>query len=683
MCGICGIWNRDGRPIDLAALGAMTSALRHRGPDDEGYLLVDTRSGRAVLCGGENTAPELALQPLSRYMGEPFDLALGFRRLSILDLSPAGHQPMSSRDGRYWVVFNGEVYNYLELRGTLSGMGYSFKTGCDTEVILAAYDAWGPDCLRRFNGMWGLAIWDNRERRLFVSRDRLGVKPFYVAEGGEGNQFAFASEIKGLIASGLEPFRPSQTAIARFIAQGGYLSHLAGETFFEGVREFPAAHYSLISADSACERRFWSLPPRSEESHTFSGAATVFRQYSELFTDSVRLRLRADVPVGTCLSGGLDSSSIVATAGRLMQSEHAVSLERLGDHQQTFSAIYDTEGRWNERVYIDRVVDATRAAGNYVYPTADRLWADLERLVWHQDEPFQSTSIFAQWCVMSLAHERGVTVLLDGQGADEVLGGYRPYAILLGELLRSARLLRAVRELHSIHDVSGSAPLKLLARAVGWQLPRPLITLLRESRVKAAVSSSGLLPEVEQSLFAAHTEGAGEPYLAHRNLHDHLARITLEDSLPNLLRHEDRNSMAFSIESRVPFLDYRLVEYAFTQAAPYRLHKGWTKWIQRKAVQKLLPSEVVWRRDKVGFETPEQQWFREGREHILSILNEETSAGDYLDMAAVRREAPTLLDKGETGKVWRWVNLVVWLRCFEQTSRKQVAPESAPLIRLR
>jgi asparagine synthase (glutamine-hydrolysing) len=641
--------------------------LRHRGPDDEGYLLADTRSGRVVLCGGEATNPELGLPWLDHFAGERFDLALAFRRLSILDLSPAGHQPMASHDGRLWMIFNGEVYNYVELRRELAGLGHEFRTGTDSEVILAAYSQWGPDCLSRFNGMWALAIWDASKRQLFLARDRFGIKPLYTVD--EGGTFAFGSEIKALLASGASPFRPSRLAIAAYIAQGRSPSHLQGETFFEGVRSLPAAHSALISNEAISYRRYWSLPLEGRRQQGEGNSSTQYsiRDYQELFTDAVRVHLRADVPVGTCLSGGVDSSSIVAVAGKLMQTEHAVSLERLGEHQQTFSAVYDAEGPWNERQYIEKVIARTGAAGNCIQPTGERLWDDLERLVWHQDEPFRSTSIFAQWCVMDLAHRRGVTVLLDGQGADEVLGGYRPYSVRVAELLRAGRLLRAVELARDARRVAGVNPVSTLGKAMAVQLPAPLLKRLRSARVKQAAGASGLQPDVEDALLTA-TEEEAEPYVDQRSLSRHLARL-IDESLPDLLRYEDRNSMAFSIEARVPFLDYRLVEYAFTQAAPLRIHKGWTKWVQRIAVRDLLPKEIVWRRDKVGFETPEVQWLRDGRKQIMDILHADETGSEYLDLGAVRRQVPTLLDQpGGPARVWRWVNLVTWLRCFSSLS---------------
>lgn len=661
MCGIFGIWHHDGKPLDLLALKRATTVLAHRGPDDEGYLLVNTRSGRAELCGGESTVPQLGLPRLEEFLGAHFDMAFGFRRLSILDLSPAGHQPMRSPDGRYWLVYNGEVYNYLELRAELASKGHHFRTDCDTEVLLAAYAEWGPACLSRLNGMWAFAIWDNIERRLFIARDRFGVKPFYIAHI-PGQAFTFASEIKALLAANAVPFHPSPSAVAAYVAQGRSPSHLKGDTFFEGVTSLPAAHYALVSEGGCAPQRYWALPGQELEPPLHQAQ----QRYADLFTDSVRLRLRADVAVGTCLSGGVDSSSIVATTARLMRTEHAVSLERLGERQQTFSAVYDTDGPWNERRYIDLVLSHTGAGGNYVWPSGERLWDDLERLVWHQDEPFQSTSIFAQWCVMRQAKELGATVLLDGQGADEVLGGYRPFSIWLGELLRAGRVRQALQSSSDIHAVTGLSVTRLLARATALQLPGGLLTQARHKRLRHAASTSGLREELGHEWLATQQKD-NNFYANQRNLTSHLAHL-IEESLPDLLRYEDRNSMAFSVEARLPFLDYRLVEYVFSQAYQYRIHNGWTKWLQREAVKSLLPGEVVWRRDKVGFETPETQWLRASSSHILDILSDHAATGRYLDEAYIRNEVPRLLEQGDTSKVWRWVNLALWLHSTSQAN---------------
>ncbi|MGI8589353.1 MAG: asparagine synthase (glutamine-hydrolyzing) [Chloroflexia bacterium] len=657
MCGICGFRQRDGQPVDRAALRRATAALRHRGPNDEGYLLVQTATGRVVHCGGPDTDPALGLPDLDAVADEPFDLALGFRRLAILDLSPAGHQPMASSDSSCWLIFNGEIYNYKALRTELAGQGAAFRTGSDSEVLLAAYQTWGPDCVRRFNGMWAFAIWDGARRQLFVSRDRFGIKPFYYAQAA-GGAFAFASEIKALLVAGAVGFQPDPAAVARYLAQGRMPGVAQGATFFTGVQALPAAHSLVLTRQGLTQDRYWTIPAPTTPLPQAEAAA----QYRDLFTDAVRLHLQADVAVGTCLSGGLDSSSIVAVAGQLLHTEAGVALERLGDHQQTFSAVYPASGPWNERAYIEQVTARTGAAGNEIVPTAERLLADLDALVWHQDEPFQSTSIFAQWCVMDLAHRHGATVLLDGQGADEVLGGYRPFTIALGELLRAGQWAEAGRMARAIGAVTDLNPWRLLARAAAQQGPVGLELRARRARLRQAAQAAALCPDLASQL---DSEGPPlEGVRAGRSLHDHLAWLVVEDSLPTLLRYEDRNSMAFSIEARVPFLDYRLVEFAFGQGAPWRLHAGWTKWLQRQAVADLLPGTVVWRRDKVGFETPELVWLCAIQPHLTALFTPDSGAGAYLDLAAVRRALPRLLAAGRTAQVWRWTNLALWLRAF-------------------
>ncbi len=455
MCGIFGIWQRDGRPVDLAAVRQATTLLRHRGPDDEGYLLADTRGGSALACAGDDTDPRLGLPHIAQlgtpFAGQPCDLAFGFRRLAILDLSPAGHQPMSSPDGRFWLIFNGEVYNYLELRDELRGFGHDFRSGSDSEVILAAFAQWGPECLARFNGMWALAIWDRVERSLFLARDRFGVKPLYYA--ADGGAFRFASEIKALVGRHGLAFKPSTAAIYDYLAGALLPDPQDGQTFFEGVRSLPPGRWLMVHQDRrdrAALLGFVSGPRRRNDTDPTAVAA----RYRELFVDAVRLRLRSDVAVGTCLSGGVDSSSIVCAINQLIMKD-GVAAEQIGRRQKTFSAVYDTEGRYNERPHIERVLQATGAEGNFTVPTWESLRDDLARLVWHQDEPFLSTSIFAQWCVMRLAHERGITVLLDGQGADEQLGGYLPYVLFLEDLVHRGQIGRAWQEARDLQAQTG------------------------------------------------------------------------------------------------------------------------------------------------------------------------------------------------------------------------------------
>jgi asparagine synthase (glutamine-hydrolysing) len=650
VCGIYGRWNLDGRPVDAGQVRRATTALRHRGPDDEGYLLTDSRTGVYRHCGGDDTDPRISVPPVVAVAGPEHDLALGFRRLSILDLSPAGHQPMASPDGGVWIVYNGEVYNYRELRDELRAAGHVFRGGSDTEVVLAAYREWGPACLHRFNGMWALAVWDARARTLLLARDRFGVKPLFYTQGD--GAFAFASEVKALVGAHGVPFRPDAAAVVAFAARGSLPSPTAGDTFFAGIRALPAGHVARVTHAGVSVARFYTPPTEADGAERAPAEAA--EGYRELLKDAVRLRLRADVPVGSCLSGGLDSSSIVCLVNRMLQ-DGGTPPTSIGDRQKAFSAVYETEGPYNERVHIDRVLAATGAEANFTYPTADRLLEAAERMVWHQDEPFGSTSIFAQWCVMEAVRARGVTVLLDGQGADEALAGYRPFDVHVGELLRGGRLGAAAAALRGIHAVAGVSPGRLLAVAAANQL-RGMTLADAPRRLRTRRQRTLLRPETAYALQPPPRPATGG------GLQAYLLDALTETSLPHLLRYEDRNSMAFSVEARVPFVDYRLVEFSLTATAGLRIRDGWTKWILRRAMRGVVPDEIVWRRDKVGFETPERPWVLRLVSVWPEVFADGARVGEFLDLPAVRgRVDAWTRGAGDTRAVWRWMNLEKWL----------------------
>lgn len=660
MCGIFGVWHLDGRPVDLAMVRRSTTLLRHRGPDDEGYLLVQVRAGFGVPCGGSDTDPRLNLPTIDEFYSEPFDLAFGFRRLSILDLSAAGHQPMASSNGRFWIVFNGEIYNYLELRTELTSHGYRFRTGTDTEVILAAYQHWGYKCLEHFNGMWAFALWDHNVRSLFIARDRFGVKPLYYTH--TDGTFAFASEIKALVGKHGISFQPDDLAIYHYLQSGLMPSPQEGETFFRGVHAVPPGVCITVKPDRIARQRYWELPASPNQGATVEGLQVV-EEYRHLFIDSLRLRLRSDVPVGTCLSGGVDSSSIVCVVNELM-SQEGLTVEQIGDRQKTFSAVYDTQGKYNERIHIETVLQATGAEANFTVPTLERLRSDIDRVVWHQEEPFQSTSIFAQWCVMSRVRERGVTVLLDGQGADEALGGYRPFVTFLSDLLRNRKLSRALGEARAIQAQTGSRFDTLLARALARQLPTVLTRALRGMRHRSQVELPLLNPDF---LTQVGSTPAAEcaPWWDHADLQTHLLHQLQESSLPRLMQYEDRNSMAFSVEARVPYMDYRLVEFSFRQAADWRIHEGWTKWILRKSMEGIVPNEIVWRKDKVGFETPEAHWLRQWVNSEPNLFDENSASRAYLNVPVIRSRLNELAASSSyVGPLWRLINLEHWLRVW-------------------
>jgi len=561
MCGICGIAGPG--EVDPDRVRAMADALRHRGPDGEGLLALD--GGRTVL---------------------------GHRRLRILDLSDAGAQPMRYRE-RFTIVYNGEVYNYLGLREELRAKGHRFRSDTDTEVLLAAYAEWGEACLDRLDGMFAFAIHDVEDGSLFCARDRFGEKPLFYAEREGG--LAFASEMKALFAGGV-PAAVDRRMLFHYLAYDAVAdANEPAATFFAGVRRLEPAHSLRRAADGRIVlRRYWRIDPgRREDSLSFEDARDRFR---ELFDTSVRRRLRSDVPLGSSLSGGIDSSSVVLTIPRL---------EPGGAPRRTFSARFDDpvldEGRW-----MEMVAERAGAEASYTHPTAETVAGVLDDVVLHQEEPFPSTSVIAQWEVMRLAREGGVTVLLDGQGADEVLGGYLHYfRPLFTELFLTdpARLAAERRAFERRYGDRFPIPLD---RRFRWEARRPgLLRLLGDLRRR--LGRPAYLADLHPDFARAHRT-APPPFRTHRSLRDALLHSTTRQGLPTLLRFADRSSMAFSREVRLPFLSHELVEFVFALPSAYKVGDGWTKRLLRAAMEDRLPAELTWRVDKLGFTPPHDRW---------------------------------------------------------------------------
>jgi asparagine synthase (glutamine-hydrolysing) len=623
MCGLSALLDPNG--ADLArAIRAMNAAVRHRGPDDEGFAF---------------------------FADGPWRLALGHRRLSIVDLSAAGHQPMTSADGNLCIIYNGEVYNHIELRAELEKEGVRFATRSDTEVMLAAYRRWGEKCLERFNGMFAFILVDWARKRVFAARDRFGVKPLYYWTSPSG-QLAFASEIKQFTV--LEGWRAVMNGqrVYDFINWG--LSDHAGETLFQGVRQLRGGEYVSASLEELGRgirpRQWYRLAPRPTQDEPV-------RAWRELLEDSVRLRLRADVPVGSCLSGGLDSSAIVCVANRALRAAGAQQMQR------TFSA-RSTDPRLDEGRFIDAVVRHTGVANAQVEPPAARLFDELSELTWHQDEPFGSTSIYAQSHVFALAARNGVKVMLDGQGADEQLAGYASFhAARFGHLARGLRLATLLSE---IRAVSRRLPRgQVAAYAVSSLVPDPLRQLLRRLGNRASTHN----PCLDMARLGARH---ADPFLAQGANAPNVEALSvsqlLHTSLPMLLHWEDRDSMQHSIEARVPFLDYRLVELTLGLPEEEKLSQGITKRVLREAMRGVLPEEVRARTDKIGFATAEEQWLRrENPEGFRAAMRQAVEASQGI----LRPAALELLD-GIIGGArpfsylpWRMISFGAWVRRFD------------------
>jgi asparagine synthase (glutamine-hydrolysing) len=648
MCGILGSCVISGDLPSARAIELALQAIRHRGPDDEGFVFVDSGGGGAMSFAGDDTPGTLDL-PLLRDSGAPrgADVVLASRRLAIQDRSPSGHQPMASPDGTCWISYNGEVYNFHELRDELEGLGRRFRTGTDTEVVLQAYEEWGLGCLDRFNGMWGFALWDGRDRRLILSRDRYGVKPLYYSWNGA--RLVFASEIKALLAWPDVSASPDERVLDDYLALG--LVDQSDATFFTGIRQLAPGHTLELQLPGGAPRlrRWYSLPEGgSDDTHDLP------ERFAALLEDAVDHRLISDVPVGTCLSGGLDSSAVVCLVDRLLdRGRHAGSADR----QLTFSARYD-DPRHDEGAYIDAVVRSTAAEGHVTYPTGEQLAGHLDELVAQHDEPFWSTSIFAQWLVFRSARESGVVVTLDGQGGDEAAGGYTHYyGPALASLARGGHGRAVVREASALSRNPGTSLLPLAARTAislaPWELRR---------RAARRVRRPDWLRESNRRI---------APQAANRRMpRDPLAAQIYRDivlGLRPLLRVADRNSMAHSVESRLPFLDFRLLELGYRAPASAKIHDGLTKVMLRKGLGDLLPQTVLDRRDKIGFSTPEDTWFRGPLRAVVEEVLDAASfqARPWFRAADARKVyAAHLAGDNRALELWRIVNTELWARRF-------------------
>lgn len=614
----------------------MTVRLAHRGPDDGG--VVDF--GRLVL---------------------------GHRRLSVLDTSERGHQPMATPDGRFTLVHNGEIYNFLELAQELQALGHHFQTATDTEVMLAAFQEWGVDAVARFEGIWAFALWDATEERLTLSRDRFGVKPLFLAEG---NGFvAFASEVKALLELPWVPRDPNPRAVRTYLAEG--LVDHTEETFFRAIRRLPAAHALTVRGSDRRLHRYWGPPPLNEDAGfpPDPGDTRRVEEIRHLFIRSVARQLRTDVPIGSCLSGGLDSSAIVSTASAIRDGRFGSAglhrREREGVPQLAFFAEFRGHGI-DERPFVDAVVQATGTTLRTTSPDTAAFLRTVEAVVRQQDEPFVSTSIIAQYHVMQLAHEAGITVLLDGQGADELFGGYPPY---LGP-----RLGGALRSLDA-------TAMRFVARQMG-ETPGRTLRALRYAMLGLAPRPRWWHSPTRDGIFGAAVRTAtgldlGPTPARGSILARFLWRQLAVESLPSLLRYEDRNSMTFAIEARVPFLDRDLAEAALMLPDRLKLDGSARKIALRQAVVDLVPEEVLARRDKVAFQPPQAQWLRAALPAIQGLSTSPMSESlDLLRPGAVA----SVLDQWSRTSIsddflWRVVNLELWLRVCVQ-GQQHVLPNT-------
>ena len=626
MCGIAGIVDYS-ESVARDDVAEMLRLIHHRGPDDHGIY-------------------------------EAPGVAFGACRLAIIDLSPAGHQPMSDASGRYWLAYNGEIYNYRELRAELEGRGHRFRSHTDTEVVLEAFIEWGEQCVERFNGMWALALWDSDQRTLFCSRDRFGIKPFYYRF--DGSRLTFGSELKVFGVGSGSGLSPNLSVVRDFIEYGA-IDHVS-ETFFEGIFKLPAAHSATLRPDGLHMSRYWTLEPNAPP------ADPVLAVRETLF-DAIRLHLRSDVPIGTCLSGGLDSSVIACGVDRVWRDDDEKPLN--GEiRQKTFTAFFAEPG-YDERPYAELVVEQIGAQPSWITCTPQDLVRDLESIVKAQEEPFGSASIVAQWYVMKRAHEAGVKVMLDGQGGDEIFAGYHTnFGPRFADLLLGGRLPELLREVAGFRGVHGASKSDVLRAMVRALTPEGAVDHVRSRRSGAR----GLVHDDIRQLGRPNRGGRSN---FDNRLQRHLEDLLLRRQLPELLRYEDRNSMIHSIEARVPLLDYRLVELLFSLDGGDLIERGKTKMVLRRAFADVLPGAVRERVDKIGFAAPQAKW-------LLGTLGdfaqEVFATEEFRRRGFIDAEAAQLrLDRHRRGdiaagfEVWRALNVELWAATFFDTSLARAA----------
>ena len=668
MCGIAGIAIKNKINSDLPLLiKRMTASMKHRGPDDEGFVLVN--HDVCFPAGSDDTQKEswnskLKYCPeksISDFNNE-FFLALGHRRLSIIDLSEAAHQPMCNSNGNIWITCNGEIYNYIELREELASKGCRFISQSDIEVLLRAYETWGTACLDKLNGMWSFVIYDKEKNILFGSRDRFGVKPMYYYN--DENCFAFASEQKALLKIPFLKKEINYSAVFKHLLHAQVELHEEG--FYKNIFELKPAHYFIY--DLKCQelsiKKYFSL---NYENATTTFSENKLKEYSEKLlehiTHSVDIRLRSDVPVGFCLSGGLDSSTIISVANKLNKEN---KLSQLTDKITAFTASNESDSS-DESKWAKKVVESNNLKWVKVDCRAENILNDLEKLIYHQDIPLYSTSTYAQSKVMQAAKENGITILLDGQGGDELFAGYPVfYTSYYLELLKRFRLNDFYSEWSNISNspinkgVFVKSLFKIGADKIIPSFANPIFASAAKDELqyfqKSFINSNAL-----QISFANDFNSLP--------LNASLNKYCTDYYLKNLLRWEDRCSMQYSIESRTPFSDdVDLINFIFSVPSVYKIRKGWSKYLMREAVKGIIPEEIRLRKDKMGFATPQQQWLLKINKDLKKYVFELGANNEIIKTDLLLKNWEQIFNSSKYVKtqdfVWRYVCFLIWKKIF-------------------
>ena len=601
MCGISGYLDLD-RGVDIGILRRMTDVIRHRGPDDEGYALIGP--GGTSFFGGNDTVKGLEVPPLETAVGTASFLGFGHRRLSILDLSVGGHQPMYLPERDITLIYNGELYNYMELRAQLEALGYTFHTTSDTEVLLYAYCEWGEDCLTQFNGMWGFALWDGQENKLFCARDRLGAKPFHYWR--QGNRIMFGSELKQLCQDGAVQRRFDTSYLAANLIY--HISDYNDQTLIEGMKTLRPGHKLVVqlgaghnTIDSFTLSSYWTLHVHSDNSKT---EAEWVRLVTEEFSRSCRWRMRSDAPLGALLSGGLDSSCMVTEMCSQMEDPSRL---------QTFTTSYPGNNSCDEWFFADLINRSCGCTGNQILPDAEDIEKRFENLVWHV-EGSCGLSLLGSKFLLDEINRRGYKVILNGQCGDELMLGYeRYYAFFFASLIKRKQWKTLVSEFRQASRHSKLSVRDLAAYALYFNQP-----VVRDSR-QLHRAGRFINPDLLDQRNRVELRELLYPKILENLQYTELTAT----QLTHIVRYDDRLYMSASIESRIPFMDYQFVELCCRIPPEYKIKNGYTKYLMRQAFDRRMPREVTWRTNKMGFGAPVTQWGRRfSRDYLLAYIED-------------------------------------------------------------
>ncbi len=615
MCGICG-WYKKNDAIDCNELIAMNQIAKHRGPDDEGYSLI-LEKGIVNLIGEDSI--DLSYEKIQEYKNTTCHLGFGHRRLSIIDLSSNGHQPMQSQDGEYCITFNGEIYNYIELKNELINKGYSFRSCSDTEVILMAYHEWGEKCVDHMNGMWAFAIWDNSNNKIFCSRDRLGAKPFHYYCDDEN--FIFGSEIKQLLQNSVVPKYLNERIAASSIFFG--LTDYSEETLVGNVMVLRGGcNLSVILPRKQTDKivvnkyQYWDLK------NIGTGDVSNGEVFKTL-RDAVRIRLRSDVPIGVMLSGGLDSSVMLSEI-KTLSTECGLNIHDIN----TFTSCYDDFAEGDELEFAKDVNSYCGTRENLIYPKESDTFSVAKDMVWHLEELVEFSTMGAYLTLKEIS-KYGNKVILNGQGGDETMFGYEKYYVwYLKDVLKEKGLFAYLSELNRIVKNS----------KLSYKTILQYIVYFGNSTVRRIRCDKRMGPYVKKRIRRQFRDNKEIEKLIHfRNLAEMQYYEIKGAQLTNILRKDDRMYMAFSMESRVPFIDYRYVEGAASIPAERKIKDGYTKYLMREYIKGRLPDSVVWRKNKMGWPSPRNRWMDNLNEEEVNKLFDNPASEKLFDVNKIRK----------------------------------------------